>query len=91
MQQDHREDPALEQRQRIFARVASGILWAFTIGFAVCAVQAGRALRTDKVWTNYKGEIVTAAEMRHSFIFFLSATVVCFLLAFCWRRFGRRR
>ena len=90
MQKDRRDDTPLEQRQRSFARIATGILWAFTIGFAVCAVQAGRALRTDKVWTNYRGEIVSAAEMRNSFIFFLVGTVVCFLLAFYWRRVGRR-
>jgi hypothetical protein len=80
-----------EVRTRRFARIASGLFWAFTFGFAICTVQSGRALRSDKIWANYRGVIVTAAEMRHSFVFFLSATLVCLLLAIYWHRFWRRQ
>jgi len=81
----------LEQRQRNFAQVASALLWVFAIGFAVGAVQVGRAIWSHRVWINYRGELISQAAMRRELVFMLLAAIVCSLLAWYWRRVWRRR
>lgn len=77
-------------RRSGFARIASAVLWAFTIGFALGAAQVGRALWSGKVWATYKGDVVTRTEMWRELIFFVLASVACSALAWQWRRSWRR-
>jgi asparagine N-glycosylation enzyme membrane subunit Stt3 len=81
-------DPS--QRPPTFSRIASVVLWAFTIGFALGAAQVGKALWSGKVWANYRGDIVTRAEMWRDLIFFVLAALACSALAWHWRRLWRR-
>jgi len=74
-----------------FARVASAVLWALTLGFVLGAAQVARALWSGRVWMNYRGELITAAEMHRELAFFALAAVVCCLLAWYWHRSWRRR
>ena len=74
-----------------FARVASAVLWALTLGFVLGAAQVARALWSGKVWMNYRGEVIAAAEMHRELAFFALAAVVCCLLAWYWHRSWRRR
>lgn len=78
------------QRPPTFSRIASVVLWAFTIGFALGAAQVGKALWSGKVWANYRGDIVTRAEMWRELIFFALAAVACSALAWYWQRLWRR-
>jgi len=73
-----------------FSRIASAVLWAFTIAFALGAAQVGKALLSGKTWANYRGDIVTRAEMWRELIFFALAAVACSALAWHWHRLWRR-
>ena len=74
-----------------FARVASAVLWALFIAFLLGAAQVGRALWSQKVWMNYRGEVITSAEMWRELTFFVLAAIGCALLAWYWQRLWRRR
>jgi hypothetical protein len=86
-----REELPPEQRRQGFARIASGLLWAFALGFVLGAVQVGRALWSHKVWTNYRGDVISLRTMRVELIFFIFGAVFCALLAWQWHRIWRRR
>lgn len=81
-------DPAAPRRPT-FARVASAVLWSLAVVFAVGAVQVGRALFSNRIWINYRGELVAQADMRRELGFFLVATLLCALLGWYWRRVQR--
>jgi hypothetical protein len=83
-------DPPTEPRREGFARVVSGVLWAFTLAFVVAAVQVGRALWSHKVWMNYRGDVVSLTAMRGELIFFSVGAIFCALLAWHWHRRWRR-
>ena len=76
---------------RGLARIVSGLLWAFTLGFVLGAVQVARALWSHKIWMNYRGSVVSQATMRGELFFFSLAAVVCGLLAWHWHRTWRRQ
>ena len=80
---DHNSSPR-------FARLVSGILWALTLAFLLGAGQVARALWSGKAWMNYRGEVITAAEMHRELAFFALAALVCCLLAWYWHRSWRR-
>jgi hypothetical protein len=79
-----------EERPGSFARIVTAVLWVFTVGFALGAVQVGRALWSRKVWVDYRGEVVSAAAMWRELAIFASLAIVCALLAWYWRRNSRR-
>jgi hypothetical protein len=82
--------PPTGQRPSGFSRIASAVLWAFTIGFALGAAQVGKALLSGRTWANYRGEVITRAEMWRELIFFVLAAVACSALAWHWHRLWRR-
>jgi hypothetical protein len=84
-------DRATEPARRGFARLASGLLWTFTLGFVLAAVQVGRALWSHKVWMNYRGNVVSQATMRGELAFFSLGAIFCALLAWYWHRTWRRQ
>jgi hypothetical protein len=86
-----REDLPPEQRRQGYARIASGLLWAFTLGFVFGAVQAGKALWSHKVWMNYRGDVISRTAMRAELVFFIFGAIVCALLARHWHRIWRRQ
>jgi hypothetical protein len=86
-----REDLSLEERRRGFARIVTVVLWLFAIGSTLAAVQVGRALWSGKVWVNFRGHVISAAEMWRELVFFLVVAIVCAPLAWYWSRFWRRR
>jgi ABC-type uncharacterized transport system permease subunit len=77
--------------KRGLARIAGVALWVFAAGFASAAVQVWRALRSGQRWANYRGEVIEAAEMRHTLVLFVVAATICTLLAWRWQRLLRRR
>jgi hypothetical protein len=83
-------NPTPGQRPPVFSRIASAVLWAFTIGFALGAAQVGKALWSGKVWANYRGDVVSRTEMWRELIFFVLAAVACSALAWHWHRLWRR-
>jgi membrane protease YdiL (CAAX protease family) len=85
------DDPPTEPRRQGFARIASGLLWAFALGFVLAAVQVGRALWSQKVWMNFRGDVVSQAAMRGELIFFALGAIFCALLAWYWHRTWRRQ
>ena len=85
------EDVPPEERRRGFARIVTVVLWLFTIGATLGAVQVGRALWSGRVWVNYRGEVITAPEMWRELVFFALVALVCAPLAWYWQRFWRRR
>jgi hypothetical protein len=84
------DDPTPAPRHQGVARLASGLLWAFTLAFGVAAVQVGRALWSHKVWMNYRGDVVSLTAMRGEMIFFSLGAIFCALLAWHWHRIWRR-
>jgi hypothetical protein len=80
-----------QQRRRGFARIASGLLWAFALGLAVAAVQVARALWSHKIWMNYRGDVLSQTTMRWELAFFVVGAILCVLLAWHWHRIWRRR
>jgi hypothetical protein len=85
-----RRDGTPEERALIIARMASIVLAVFGVGFAAGAAQVYRALRSGQAWSNYRGELITHADMMHTFIFLVVAAALCILLALRFRRFVRR-
>ena len=83
--------PPPAPRGQAFARIASAVLWALTLGFVLGAAQVARALWSGRVWMTYRGEVITAAEMRLQLGFFVLAALVCCLLAWYWHRSWRGR
>ena len=84
-------DRATEPPGRGFARLASGLLWALTLGFILAALQVGRALWSHKVWMNYRGNVVSQATMHRELVFFSLGAIFCALLAWHWHRTWRRQ
>jgi hypothetical protein len=80
-----------EERAQMIARIASVMLAVFGVGFAAGAVQVFRALRSGQAWSNYRGELITHAEMMHTFLFLLVVAALCVLLALRWRLLLRRK
>jgi uncharacterized membrane protein YidH (DUF202 family) len=80
-----------EAQGRRFARIVRVVLWVFTAGFALGALQVGRALWSRKVWVDYRGQIVSAAEMWRELAVFALLAIVCALMAWYWHRYWRRR
>jgi cytochrome bd-type quinol oxidase subunit 1 len=83
-------DSSPPQQRASFARLASAVLWSLAIAFAVGVVQVSRALLSNRIWINYRGELIAQAEMRRELVFFSLAAVVCALLAWYWHRMRRR-
>jgi hypothetical protein len=79
-----------EERARSFARLAGVILGFFAAAFVLGALQVFGALRSGKVWTNFRGEVVTRTEMRHELILLAIGAVLCAALSWRCRRFWRR-
>ena len=79
-----------EERARGFARVAGVILGLFAVAFVLGALQVLGALHSGKEWTNFRGEVVTPAEMHHELILLAIGAVVCAALSWRCRRFWRR-
>lgn len=77
-----------EDGRRTFTRIIRVVLWVFTLGCAIGALQVGRALWSRRIWVDYRGEIVTAAEMWRELVVFAVLAIVCALMAWYW---GRRR
>ena len=86
-----REDRPREQRRQRFAGTAAGLLWVFALGFAMGAVQVARALWSHKVWSNFRGEVISPTTMRHELVFFIAGAVICGLVAWQWYRIWRRQ
>jgi hypothetical protein len=86
-----RADLSPEPRRQGIAGIASGLLWAFALGFAMAAVQVARALWSHKVWTNYRGEVISATTMRYELVFFIVGAIICGLVAWQWYRIWRRQ
>ena len=85
------EDLPLEERRRGVARFINAVAWLFGMGAAVGAVQVSRALWSRAVWLDYRGRVVTAAEMWRELVFFALVVIVCAPLAWYGRRAWRRR
>jgi hypothetical protein len=87
---DTREEAPPQPPRGALARIAGFALWVFAAGFVLGAVQVGIALHSGQAWRNYRGEVITHEEMRHSFVLFVVAAGLCTLLALRWRRLLRR-
>jgi hypothetical protein len=72
------------------ARIVGAALWVAAAGFVIGSVQVWRALRTGQDWGNYRGELLTSAELRHTLVLFIVAAALCTLLAWRWQRTLRR-
>lgn len=86
---DRLSDPtpgAQESRRRRFAQIASFLFWFFAVCFGLAALQVAVALRSNRVWTTYRGEPVSIASMRHELAFLLVAALLCALSAWHWHR-----
>jgi len=44
------------------------------------------ALRSNRIWTSYRGAAVSLASMRHELAFLLVAALLCALCAWHWHR-----
>jgi uncharacterized membrane protein YidH (DUF202 family) len=84
-------DALLEDRRRWFGRILSVVLVLFAAGATLGAAQVGRALWSRAAWVNYRGEVVTATEMWRELAFFVLVAIVCWPLAWYFRRYWRRR
>jgi hypothetical protein len=78
-----------EERARGFARVAGVILGFFAVAFVLGALQVFGALHSGKVWSNFRGEVVSRTTMRHELILFAIGALVCTALSWRCRRFWR--
>jgi hypothetical protein len=79
-----------EERARGFARVAGVVLGLFAVLFVVGAAQVVAALHSGKLWTNFRGELVSRTEMRHELILLGVGALVCAVLSWRCRQFWRR-
>jgi hypothetical protein len=80
-----------EERRRGLARVVNAVAWLFAVAAAIGAVQVGRALWSRAVWIDYRGRVVTTAEMWRELVFFALVIIVCAPLAWYGRGAWRRR
>lgn len=78
-----------EERARSFARVAGVVLGLFAVAFVVGALQVLGAMHSGKVWTNFRGDLITRSEMHHELILLAIGAVVCAALSWRCRRFWR--
>jgi ABC-type Fe3+ transport system permease subunit len=72
------------------ARFVGVFLWVVALGFTVGALQVGIALRSGQNWSNYRGAVLTHAELRNTLVLYCAAAGLCTLLALRWHRFLRR-
>jgi hypothetical protein len=79
-----------EERARGFARLAGVVLGLFAVVFVVGALQVLGALHSGKVWTDFRGEVVSRTEMHHELILLAVGAVVSAALSWRFRRFWRR-
>jgi hypothetical protein len=71
-------------------RLVGVALWVAAAGFVIGSVQVWRALRSGENWGNYRGELITPAQMRQTLVLFIVAAALCTLLAWRWQRYLRR-
>lgn len=83
-------DATPEERARAFMRLAGIVLGFFAVAFVVGAFQVLGALHSGKVWSNFRGQVVTRNEMRHELILLAVGAVLCAALSWRCRRFWRR-
>jgi hypothetical protein len=83
-------DASPEERARGFARVAGIILGFFAVVFLLGALQVLGALHSGKVWTNFRGDVVSRTEMHHDLMLLAIGTLACAALSWRCRRFWRR-
>jgi hypothetical protein len=62
------------------------VLWFFAVCFGLGALQVAVALRSNRVWTTYRGEPVSLASMRQELAFFLLVALLCAFAAWHWHR-----
>lgn len=79
-----------EERARGLARVAGVILGLFAVVFVLGALQVFGALRSGKVWTNFRGEVVSTPQMHRELVLLAIGALICAALAWRCRRFWRR-
>jgi hypothetical protein len=78
-----------EERARSFARVAGVILGLFAVLFLVGALQVLGALHSGKVWSNFRGDVITRSQMHRELIMLAVGAVLCAVLSWRCRRFWR--
>jgi hypothetical protein len=83
-------DAAPEERARSFARVAGVILGVFAVVFLLGALQVLGALHSGKVWSNFRGEVISRTEMHHELLLLVIGALACAALSWRCRRFWRR-
>jgi len=80
-----------EEKRRGFARAVNAVAWLFAVAATIGAVQVGRALWSRAVWIDYRGRVVSTAEMWRELAFFALVVIVCAPLAWYGRGAWRRR
>ncbi len=75
---------------RRLARIAGFMLWIFAAGFAIGAVQVWTALRSDRIWADFRGRPLGREELVHTLVFMIVAAAALTLLAWRWQRALRR-
>lgn len=85
------EDSPPEERRLGVARVINAAAWLFALAATVGAAQVGRALWSRAVWLDYRGAIVTPAEMWRELVYFALVVIVGAPLAWYGRGAWRRR
>ncbi len=75
---------------RRLARIAGFMLWIFAAGFVIGAVQVWTALRSDKIWADFRGRPIGHEELVHTLVFMVVAAAALTLLAWRWQRALRR-
>jgi uncharacterized membrane protein YidH (DUF202 family) len=79
-------EDAPDPRRRRFALTAQVLFWLFAVCFGLGALQVSVALRSNRVWADYRGHAVSLASMRYELIFLIVAGVLCALAAWHWQR-----
>lgn len=83
-------DASPEERARRFARVAGIILGFFAVVFLLGALQVLGALHSGKLWTNFRGDVVTRSQMYHELILLAVGALLCAALSWRCRGFWLR-
>ncbi len=73
-----------------WTRLFTVFLWVAALGFVLGTVRVALALHTGQVWANYRGELITREELRHTLLLFIVSAALCTLLALRWQRLLRR-
>ena len=73
-----------------WSRMFAVFLWVATLGFVLGTVRVALALHSGQSWSNYRGELITHEELRHTLILFIVSAALCLLLALRWQRLLRR-